>query len=90
MRTKREQATKNASVKDIYKFDPDNFYIHEDALLNIMLQTFGLQGERLRYIFHADVPPSIFVDKQEYNFYQLTLNGAKFEAYNSVVFCKLK
>ena len=47
-------------VKDISNFYPDNYDIHEDLFLNILLQTFGLQGEMLRCIVRASVLPSNF------------------------------
>ena len=38
----REKMIANMTVKDIYNFDPDNYYIDEDEFLNILSQTFGL------------------------------------------------
>ena len=38
-------------VKDIFHFYTDEYNIHEDTFLNIMLQTFGLKGEKFHYIF---------------------------------------
>ena len=37
----KEQSHTDASIKDLIKFNPDDFEMHEDALLNLLAQTSG-------------------------------------------------
>ena len=89
-RIQKEQASAEVTTKDLSKFDPDNYEIHEDAFLNMLSQTYGSQGETLCYITRAVIPPTNFADEMERRMYQLPLNGASFEADNRIVYRKLK
>src|SRR6056300_1416475 len=89
-RIQKEQADAEVSVKDLGKFNPDDFDVHEDAFLNMLSQSHGSQGETLRYVVRAVIPPATFVDEQEERMFQLPLNGAAFDADNRDVFRKLK
>jgi hypothetical protein len=35
---------------DLGKFHPDDFETHETAFINLLAQTYGAQGENLKYI----------------------------------------
>jgi hypothetical protein len=43
------QATKPL-VKDLGKFNPDDFEMHEDAFVNLLASSFGVSGEPLCYV----------------------------------------
>jgi hypothetical protein len=49
MRIKKGQDTGNVSVMDLGKFNPDDFETHETAFINLLAQTYGAQGENLKY-----------------------------------------
>ena len=89
-RIQKEQADAEVSVKDLGKFNPDDFDVHEDAFLNMLSQSHGSQGETLRYVVRAVIPPATFVDEQEERRFQLPLIGAAFDADNRDVYRKLK
>jgi hypothetical protein len=35
---------------DLGKFNPNNFETHESAFINLLAQTYGVQGKNLKYI----------------------------------------
>jgi hypothetical protein len=87
----KERAGKtDASVKDLIKFDPDDFDIHEDAFLNLLAQTTGAVKESIRYIARAQLVPAAFVDEREERMFQMALNGPGFEEDNRAVYRLLK
>lgn len=88
--TKKECSEMEASVKDLVKFDPDDFDIHEDAFVNLLVQTYGTQGEPIRYVMQADHALAEFVDEAEEWMYQLPLVSHRFEEDNCNVFQKLQ
>jgi hypothetical protein len=47
---RREVSDSEPSVKDLGKFDPDDFDAHEDAFLNLLVQSYGVLKEPLRYV----------------------------------------
>jgi hypothetical protein len=49
MRIKKGQDTGNVLVMDLGKFNPDDFETHETAFINLLAQTYGAQGENLKY-----------------------------------------
>jgi hypothetical protein len=86
----KECGDSDASIKDLSKFDPDNFDIHEDAFLNLLAQTQGAVKESIRYIARAQVTPEEFVDTREERMYQLALVGPGFDEDIRAVYRLLK
>jgi hypothetical protein len=86
----KERGTTDASIKDLSKFDPDDFDIHEDAFLNLLAQTSGAVKESIRYIVRAQVVPAVFIDDREERMYQMALTGPGFDEDNRAVFRLLK
>jgi hypothetical protein len=39
---RRKESDSKLSVKDLGKFDPDDFDAHEDAFLNLLAQSYGV------------------------------------------------
>jgi hypothetical protein len=64
---------------DLGKFNPDDFETHETAFINLLAQTYGAQGENLKYIMRDVIIPAEFVDDAKRHMYQLPLTG---EAYS--------
>ena len=89
-RVEKERESADVSVKDLGKFDPDDFELHEDAFLNLLTQVYGVLGEPIRYVVRSAVPPTVFVDDTEERMYQLPLAGPSFEEDNRAVYRKLK
>ena len=89
-RVEREREDADTSVKDLDKFDPDDFDIHEDAFLNLLASTTGAQKEPLRYVVRSEVPPAEFVDENERRMYQIQAVGVAFEEDNRKVYRLLK
>jgi hypothetical protein len=86
----KERGSKEASVKDLSKFDPDDFDIHEDAFLNLLAQISGSQKESLRYVVRAQVAPIVFVDDWEERMFQIPLNGPGYQEDSRAVYRLLK
>ena len=86
----KERGTTDASVKDLNKFNPDDFDVHEDAFLNLLAQTYGAHNEPIRYIVRPMDAPTEFIDTMEERMFQLPLVGPRFEEDNRVVYRKLK
>jgi hypothetical protein len=86
----REMTDSEPSVKDIGKFNLDDFNAHEDALLNLLAQSYGFHKEPLRYIVHLDTVPDAFSSNEEERMYQFPLVGGSFELNNQAVYRKLK
>ncbi len=55
----------DASIKDLMKFNPDDFDIYEDAFLNLLAQTSGAPKESIHYKARERVAPVAFVDQRE-------------------------
>jgi hypothetical protein len=83
------QATE-PSVKDLGKFNPDDFEIHEDAFVNLLASSFGVSGEPLHYVIHDEEAPDEFESDEQYHMYQIPLNGNAYNFDNASVFRKLK
>lgn len=86
----KERGDSDVSIKDLSKFEPDDFDLHEDAFLNLLAQTQGAVKESIRYIVRAQVTPEDFVDTREERMYQLALVGPGYEEDNRAVFRLLK
>jgi hypothetical protein len=86
----KERGGTDASIKDLAKFDPDDFDIHEDAFLNLLAQTTGTVKESLRYIVREQVAPAAFIDDREERMYQMSMTGPGFEEDNRAVYRLLK
>ena len=80
----------DVGVKDLVKFDLDDFDVHEDAFLDMLAQTCGIQGEPVRHVVHNADVPAAFVDEAEECMCQSPLFGPSFNEDNCTVFCRLK
>jgi hypothetical protein len=87
---RREMTDSEPSVKDLSKFNPDDFDAHEDAFLNLLAQSYGVLKEPLRYIIHPATVLDVFSSNEEQRMYQFPLEGGSFELNNQAVYCKLK
>jgi hypothetical protein len=87
---RREMTDSEFLVKDLSKFDPDDFDAHEDAFLNLLAQSYGVLKEPLRYIVRLDTVPDAFSSNEEERMYQFPLVGGSFELNNQAVYWKLK
>jgi hypothetical protein len=91
MKTLRcEMTDSEPSVKDLSKFDPDDFDAHEDAFLNLLAQSYGVLKELLRYIVRSANVPNAFSSNEEQRMYQFPFMGGSFELDNQAVYRKLK
>jgi hypothetical protein len=90
MRIKKGQDTGNVSVMDLGKFNPNDFKTHETAFINLLAQTYGVQGENLKYIVRDVIIPSEFVDDAKRRMYQLPLTGKAYSTDNKSVYRLLK
>ncbi len=86
----RELVDKEPSVKELGKFDPDDFDAYEDAFLNLLAQSYGVLREPLRYVVRSEEVPETFATTQEERMYQFPLEGNSFELDNQAVYRKLK
>jgi hypothetical protein len=75
---------------DLGKFNPDDFETHETVFINLLAQTYGAQGENLKYIVRDVVIPAEFVDDAEWRMYQLPLTGKAYSMDNKSVYHLLK
>jgi hypothetical protein len=75
---------------DLGKFNPDDFESHETAFINLLVQTYGAQGENLKYIVCDVIIPAEFVDDAEWRMYQLLLTGEAYSMDNKSVYRLLK
>jgi hypothetical protein len=75
---------------DLGKFNPNDFETHETAFINLLEQTYGAQGEHLKYIVCTVIIPAEFVDDAERRMYQLPLTGKAYSMDNTSVYCLLK
>jgi len=77
-------------AKDLGIFDPDTFESHEDGFLNLLAQTYGANGESLRYVVRDANPPDEFDTDEQERMFQIALNGEAYETDNRSVYRKLK
>jgi hypothetical protein len=75
---------------DLGKFNPDDFETHETAFINLLAQTYGVQGKNLNFIVHNVVIPVVFVDDAKKCMYQLPLTGKAYNMDNKSVYHLLK
>jgi hypothetical protein len=90
MRIEKGRDTGNVSVMDLGKFNPDDFETHETAFINLLAQTYGVQGKNLKYIVRDVVIPAEFVDDAKRHMYQLPLTGEAYSMDNKLVYHLLK
>jgi hypothetical protein len=90
MRITKGRDIGNVLVMDLGKFNPDDFKTHETAFINLLAQTYGAQGENLKYIMRDVVIPAEFVDDAEWCMYQLPLTGEAYSMDNKSVYHLLK
>jgi hypothetical protein len=75
---------------DLGKFNPNDFETHETAFINLLAQTYGAQGENLKYIVRDVIIPAEFVDDAKQRMYQLPLTGKAYSMDNKSVYHLLK
>ena len=80
----------DASASELPKFDPDDYDTHEDAFLNFLSRSYGVQNESLRYVVRPDEVPAEFVNDAEERMFSIPLEGAAFDTDNVTVYHKLK
>jgi hypothetical protein len=80
-----ELADKEPSVKELGKFDPDDFDAYEDAFLNLLAQLYRVLCEPLCYVVHSEEVPEAFATTHEEQMYQFPLKGNSFELDNQAV-----
>ena len=64
--------------------------MQEDAFVNLLAQTMGVQKVSLRYVVRPANPPADFASTAEERMFQLPLAGASYETDNSTVYRLLK
>jgi hypothetical protein len=57
------------------KFNPDDFETHETAFIILLAQTYGAQGENLKYMMRDVIIPAEFVHDAEWHMYQFPLQA---------------
>jgi hypothetical protein len=72
------------------KSNPDDFETHETVFINLLAQTYGVQGKNLKYIMHNDVIPVMFTNDANRCMYQLPLTGEAYKTDNKLVYHLLK
>jgi hypothetical protein len=75
---------------DLGKFNPDDFETHETAFINLLAQTYGVQGKNLNHIMFNVVVPIEFVDDAKRCMYQLPLTGKAYSTDSKLVYRLLK
>ena len=80
----------NPQVKDLGKFDLDQFELYEDLFCNLLAQSYGVIGEPLLYVIWDDVASSVFENEEEECMYQLLLDSGSYEMDNHAMYHKLK
>ena len=45
--------------------NPDDFDVHEDAFLNLLVQSYGVLREQLCYVVHPEMAPATFTVTEE-------------------------
>jgi len=78
------------AVKDLGKFNPDDFDVQEDSFLNLLSQTPGVQKVNLRYVVRSAIVPAVFANVEQERLYQLPLQGDGFDQDNIKVYRLLK
>jgi hypothetical protein len=87
---KRNMAEKEPSVRDLGKFNPDDYDTFEDTFLNLLAQSYGVIREPLHYVVRPDVVLEAFAMTEEEHMYQFLLTGNSFQLDNQAVYRKLK
>jgi hypothetical protein len=90
MHIKKGRDTGNVFVMDLGKFNPDDFETHETVFINLLAQTYGVQGKNLKYIMRDVAIPAEFVDDADRRMYQLPLTGEAYSMDNKSVYHLLK
>ena len=89
-RLRRELADHKPTLKDLGKFDPDDFDTFEDAFVNLLKQKYGVIKEPLAYVVRPDIAPEEYVTTEERRLFEIPLTGNAFELDNYTVFRELK
>jgi hypothetical protein len=82
----RELANEEPSVKELGKFDPNDFDAYEDTFLNLLAQSYRVLHEPLCYVVCSEEVPEVFVTTHEERMYQFPLKGNSFELDNQAVY----
>ena len=86
----KELTEQELTIKDLGKFNPDDFDTYEDAFGNLLKQKYGVLKEPLAYIVHSNSIPNEFETAEEQHMYQLPLTGNAFELDNHTFYRELK
>ena len=78
------------TVRDLEKFNPNEFEFHEEAFKNLLGCTKGVRGEFLAYVTRDRVAPAVPRTDAERRMYEMTLAGPKYDADNAATFRLLK
>ena len=90
-RIEKYQLSSDVATITLAKFDPDDFEMHVDSFMNILLQALGISKKcPLCYVFRSAVVPVIFVDEFEEGMFQMPITGHDFDLDNRTVYRKLK
>jgi hypothetical protein len=87
---KCDMVEKEPSVRDLGKFDPNDFYAYKDVLLNLLAQSYGVIHEPLFCVIFPEAVLETFATMEEQQMYQFPLAGNSFELDNQSVYRKLK
>ena len=80
----------DASIKNLNKFNPDDFNVHKDAFFNLLAQTYRAHIELIGCIVCSTDVPMEIVDTVEGCLFQLPLVRPGYDENNRAVFHKLK
>ena len=81
-----EVDTDDPQEKDLAKFDPLEFEVHEDAFLNHLAKCKGTLASNLKNICRKRNPPAVFADAEEERMYQFQHTGPRFDQDNRNTF----
>jgi hypothetical protein len=74
-----EQAHREPAVMTLAAFHPDDFDMHEDAFMYLLVQSFGAIQEPIRYVVRSEVVPTTFVTTLHEVTKCTTTDGGSFE-----------
>ena len=80
----------SADLKDLGKFNSDDFNTCEDAFINLLKQKYGVLKELLAYIVCPDDISNEFEAAKEWHMFELPLTGHASELDNHSVYRELK
>ena len=87
---KKECRTTDAGIKDLNKFNLDDFDVQKGAFLNLLVQTYGAHIEPIHYVIYLMDTLMESIDMVEERMFQLPLVRPRYDEDNCVVSHKLK